>query len=186
MTSHHHRILTGCACTGVTAPNGRRNFLLAALGGGAALMGLMPRLVSAGQTDALLLSCMDYRVVDDITRYMDGRGMTDKYDHIILAGASLGAVTGKFPAWNQTFWEHLAVAIKLHRIHKVFVMDHRDCGAYRVVFNYDYAQDRAAERKIHAETLHSLRAAIRQRHAAIREVELLLMGLDGKVETVEI
>jgi hypothetical protein len=187
MTGHHHHSLTGCACTGVAAPHGRRNFLrLAGLGAGVALMGLAPRVVAAGQTDALLLSCMDYRLVDDITRYMDGRGMANKYDHIILAGASLGAVTSKFPAWNQTFWEHLDVAIKLHHIHKVFVMDHRDCGAYRVVFNYDYAQDRSAERKIHAETLHALRAAIQQRHEEIKEVELLLMGLDGKVEQVEI
>jgi carbonic anhydrase len=187
MPFHDHRTMAACACTGVAASPGRRNFLrLAALGAGAALMGLSPRPAAAGQTDALLLSCMDYRLVDDITRYMDGRGMADKYDHIILAGASLGAVTSKFPAWNQTFWEHLDVAIKLHHIHKVFVMDHRDCGAYRVVFNYDYAQDRAAERKIHAETLHALRAAIQQRHEAIKEIELLLMGVDGKVETVEI
>jgi hypothetical protein len=187
MPFHDHRTMAACTCTGVAVPSGRRNFMrLAALGAGAALMGLAPRLASAGQTDALLLSCMDYRLVDDITRYMDGRGMANKYDHIILAGASLGAVTSKFPAWNQTFWEHLDVAIKLHHIHKVFVMDHRDCGAYRVVFNYDYAQDRSAERKIHAETLHALRAAIQQRHEGIKEVELLLMGLDGKVETVEI
>src|SRR5919108_5706736 len=118
MAHNHHRTMTGCACTGVAAPQGRRGFMrLAALGGGAALMGLAPRLAAAGQTDALLLSCMDYRLVDDITRYMDGRGMANKYDHIILAGASLGAVTSKFPAWNQTFWEHLDVAIQLHHIH---------------------------------------------------------------------
>jgi hypothetical protein len=91
--------MTGCVCTGITAPHGRRNFLrLAALGAGAAVMSLAPRPASAGQTDALLLSCMDYRLVDDITRYMDSRGMANKYDHIILAGASLGAVTGKYPA----------------------------------------------------------------------------------------
>ena len=36
---------------------------------------------------------------------------------IVLAGAALGAVTPKFPAWNQTFWEHLGVAIDLHGIH---------------------------------------------------------------------
>ena len=150
MTSHHHRSQAGCACTGVAAPHGRRNVLrLAALGTGAALMGVAPRLAAAGQTDALLLSCMDYRLVDDITRYMDGRGMANKYDHIILAGASLGAVTGKYPAWNQTFWEHLEVAIKLHHIHKVFVMDHRDCGAYTALLGSDLAKDPSAETKQH-------------------------------------
>lgn len=178
----------GCCCAAPFLHSGRRDFLrLAGIGAAAALAGLPPlRSARAGQTDALLLSCMDYRLMDDVGHYMDGIGMTNKYDHIILAGASLGATTGKFPAWNQTFWEHLGVAIQLHHIHKVFVIDHRDCGAYKVVYSYDYGQDRAAETKIHSETLHLLGATIKQRHPEIKEVELLLMGLDGKVEHLEV
>jgi len=188
MSTHLHSAAGRCGCLPAPSPRARRDVLrLAGLGAGAALAGLAgARTAFAGQTDALLLSCMDYRLMDDITRYMDGVGMTNKYDHIILAGASLGATTSKFPAWNETFWGHLDVAIKLHHIHKVFVMDHRDCGAYKVVLNYDYGQDRAAETKIHFETLHALRSAILDRHGeAIKEVELLLMGLDGKVESAE-
>ena len=92
----------------------RRNFLkLAALGGSVSLLGsFVPSTAqAAGGTDALLLSCMDYRLVDETERYMSGRGLRDKYDHVILAGAALGAITDKFPAWNQTFWQHLDVAI---------------------------------------------------------------------------
>lgn len=177
-----------CNCVPAVMAGSRREFLrLAGLGAGAALAGLAAvRTAFGGQTDALLLSCMDYRLMDDVTRYMDGIGMTNRYDHIILAGASLGATTSKFPAWNETFWEHLEVAIKLHHIHKVFVMDHRDCGAYKVVLNYDYGQDRSAETKIHFETLQALRSAILERHGEeIKDVELLLMDLDGKVESAE-
>jgi carbonic anhydrase len=39
----------------------------------------------------------------------------------------------KFPAWATTFWDHVQVAIDLHHIHKVVIMDHRDCGAYKVI-----------------------------------------------------
>ena len=38
--------------------------------------------------------------MDEIEKYMSGRGMQNNYDHIVLASASLGAVTDKYPAWN--------------------------------------------------------------------------------------
>src|SRR5262249_32088332 len=71
----------------------RRQFSrILAAGGAAAGMGLLfpsasPRAAAEGATEALLLSCMDYRLTDQTTRYMSGRGLRDKYDHVILAGA---------------------------------------------------------------------------------------------------
>lgn len=169
------------------APQSRRSFLqTAVLGGGAAMFAsMLPAGVAgaAGRTDALLLSCMDLRLMDDIERYMSGRGMRDKYDHIVLAGASLGAVTEKYPAWNKTFWEHLDIAIKLHQISNVIVMDHRDCGAYKVILGEDFAKDPAKETEIHAKTQHALSAAIKKQYPNL-VVETLLMGLDGKVQTI--
>jgi carbonic anhydrase len=165
---------------------GRRGFVQrAALGLGVIL--LTPALLAskahaAGKVDALLLSCMDFRLMDDVERYMTRRGLRNKYDHIVLAGASLGAVTDKFPAWNKTFWEHLGVAIELHKVHKVIVMDHRDCGAYRVILGSDFGKDAAAETRVHRETLNKLEAAVTQQHPKL-EVELLLMSLDGRVES---
>lgn len=164
----------------------RRSFLqLATLGAGVSLLAsfLPSRAFAGGHTDALLLSCMDFRLMDDVERYMSGRGMTDKYDHIVLAGAALGATTKKFPAWNKTFWQHLDIAIKLHDIHKVIVMDHRDCGAYKVVLGEDFAQDPAKETAVHTKQLIALRKAILKQHPKL-EVELLLMALDGSVETI--
>jgi len=64
---------------------------------------------------------MDFRLVYHTARYMKTRGLTGKYDNIILAGAALGALTEKFPAWNQTFWDHVSAAIDLHKIQKEMV-----------------------------------------------------------------
>ena len=175
--------LTGSGTTRL----GRRMFLrLGVLGGGASLFALaLPSGVAwaAGTTDALLLSCMDFRLIDETERYMSRRGLRDKYDHVILAGASLGALTDKYPAWNKTFWEHLDVAIQLHQIHKVIVMDHRDCGAYKVVLGEDFSKDRANETAIHTEKLTELRKQVNAKYPTL-EVELLIMNLDGKVETI--
>ena len=168
-----------------TTGRSRRSFLkLAALGGSVSLLAsfVPAQAFAAGGTDALLLSCMDYRLVNETESYMTGRGLRDKYDHVILAGAALGAITDKFPAWNKTFWEHLDVAIKLHNVHTVMVMDHRDCGAYKVILGEDFGQTPARETAAHTVQLQSLRHMIVSKYPQM--VELLLMALDGSVEKV--
>jgi len=150
---------------------------------GATLLFPSAGLRAADEAEALLLSCMDYRLTDQTTRYMDKRGLKNKYDHIILAGAALGALTEKFPAWNQTFWDHVDVAGDLHKIRKVIVLDHRDCGAYKVLLGEDFAKDPAKETAIHATQLKRLRTMIKEKYPALG-VELLLMALDGKVQTI--
>lgn len=133
--------------------------------------------------EALLLSCMDYRLVDDTERYMSARGLREQYDHVVLAGAALGAVTEQKPAWNETFREHLDVAVQLHSIRRVIVMDHRDCGAFRVFLGEDVARDRRLETEAHANALRALASRIREQAPGLG-VELLLMDLDGSVETI--
>ena len=185
-----------------TGLNRRRFIQLATLGGGAVLLGLATpwRLARAEAqsghdaaksdaapavhgTEALLLSCMDYRLIDDLVKYMDGRGLTDQYDHVILAGASLGALTSDFKDWNTTFWEHLKISIDLHHINRVIVIDHRDCGAYKVILKADFAKDPMLEENVHAKYLRDLQQAIRKKYPKL-EVETLLMSLDGTVQTI--
>ncbi|AXE29980.1 hypothetical protein DK842_08790 [Chromobacterium phragmitis] len=166
---------------------GRRGFLkLAALGGGAVLLGSFAPRVSwaAGGTDALLLSCMDYRLVHAFGEFMDGQGLRGKYDHIVLAGASLTAITDKFPDWNATFWQHLGVAIDLHHIKRVVLLDHRDCGAYKVAFGEDFAKDPAKESKIHSRALTAMKWQIAAKYPHLT-VDTYLMGLDGKADLIE-
>ena len=77
---------------------GRRRFLeLGALGGAATLLagcaGMSPASDNepVNKAEALVLSCMDYRLVNATTRYMAGRGLADKYYQVMLAGASIAA-----------------------------------------------------------------------------------------------
>lgn len=138
---------------------------------------------AAGGTDALLLNCIDYRLTAATTRYMAKRGMAGKYDQLVLAGAALGAKNDKFPTWGTTFWDHVQVAKELHHIRQIIVIDHRDCGAYKAILGEDLAGDRKKEFDVHAAQMRSLRADIAKRQPDLA-VQLFLMGLDGKVETV--
>lgn len=163
-----------------------RRRLLAGLGiAGAALSGgIVPRAAwAAGGTDALLLNCIDYRLTAATTNYMTKHKMAGKYDQVVLAGAALGAKNDKFPAWGTTFWDHVQVAKDLHHIHEIIVIDHRDCGAYKVILGEDLAGDRKKEFEMHAKVMRALRDEIAKRHSDLA-VQLFLMDLDGKVEKV--
>jgi hypothetical protein len=146
----------------------------------AARLGSTVAAAQAHAADALLLNCIDYRLINYVNRYMRLRGMTDDYDQVVLAGASLAAVYPGVPDWNHTFWDQLQVSSDLHNIAKVIVLDHRDCGAFKTYLGRDYGQEPDAETQVHAVYLDTLRQQINGRYPEL-DVELLLMSLDGSV-----
>ena len=182
--SHGHG---DCNALGESFTVGRRQFLkLASLGAGVALFGsFIPSSAKAsGAAEAVVLTCMDYRLVDETVKYLDSlEHMQGEYDHIVLAGASLSVVTDKFPHWAQTFWDHVKIAIDLHHVKEVIVLDHRDCGAYKLVYGKDLAKEVAEETAIHSENLKKIRKALNEKYPTVK-VLLGLMALDGKVEVV--
>ena len=174
-----------CCTHGAPTGGSRRRFLQTiALGGGAALLSTLPPAgARAGQAAVLLLTCMDYRLTNEVVAYMDGLGLRDNYDHVVLAGASLGALTVRYPEWGKTFRDHVGIAKALHHIQKIIVIDHRDCGAYRVFLGDEAVKDAAAETASHTTYLHKLRASLKTDHPDLA-VDLGIMSLDGKVEAV--
>jgi carbonic anhydrase len=85
--------------------------------------------------EVLLVTCIDFRFFDKVAEHIENAGLSGKFDHVILAGAELGAVVD-FPPdpklhWQQFFLEHLALSKDLHKIKRVLVLGHRDCGAYK-------------------------------------------------------
>ena len=172
---------------------GRRRFLtLGVLGAGASLLA-SPLSVSAADEDrctpdkpkaeVLLLSCIDYRLTEKTTRYMAERKLDGNYDHVILAGASVGVLQTKHKAWGDTFRDHVKVAVALHCINRVMVLDHRDCGAYGEFVERGLAQNPPRETQVHTKQLKELRNKMKKWYPKL-QVELLLMDLEGKVETI--
>ena len=135
---------------------------------------------AGGHCEALLLTCMDFRLANEVSSYMDARGLRDKYDHIAMAGASLGALNDRFPHWNEAFMTHIELAIQLHEAHRVIVLDHRDCGAYKMILGEAAVKDPETELRSHVRQLYALRSAILTKHP-LMEVEIGLMALDGTV-----
>jgi carbonic anhydrase len=156
---------------------------LLGLGAGALSVGLMTCEADGATVTALGITCIDYRLVDDAVKFFASLKLTNDYDEVALAGASLAAVSAKFPSSNAAFWDHVAIAKQLHAIKKVIVVDHRDCGAYKVAFGKDYKGEGAAELAQHKNVMTEVKARLRKLHPDLAS-EFYLMSLDGKTERV--
>ena len=143
----------------------------------------------SGHAEALLLSCMDYRLIEHVGQFVQhDLGLTDEYDYVVLAGASLGVNNTKYPEWGATFWNHVGLAIQLHSIKEVIIIDHRNCGAYRLLLGKDFPVEendaqKAEEALAHKEQLDNLAKAVHTKYPDLG-VKTYLMSLDGHVDAV--
>ncbi len=160
-----------------------RRGLFSLASGGIALTLLPAGAYASGDVEALGVSCIDYRLVDDGVKFFDGLGLTNRYDQLALAGASLAAVSHTFPSSNAAFWDHVGIAKKLHNIKQVIVIDHRDCGAYKVAFGKKYAAEKDAETAQHQGVMTKLQTMLKKRHPDLGS-SFYLMALDGTAEKV--
>jgi hypothetical protein len=85
---------------------------------------------------------MDQRLLDNTVTFMNEFNLQNRYDHLIFAGAAMGARQLSSPLgqtnpppvpWKAVFFDHLVAAIDLlHRpIKDIFLVEHLDCGAYK-------------------------------------------------------
>jgi len=165
----------------------RRAFLSAAVAAAATLgLGALTTpdaQAGTGHYDAMLLSCIDPRFPKLTLDHMNRRAMTGRYSQFNIAGAAIAAVAPRFSGWHQTFWDNLDASIQLHHIPAVLALNHRDCGAAKIAFGDAAVAHRDAETATHRRVLLTFRDEVGRRQPRLR-VELGLMDLDGRVETV--
>jgi len=159
----------------------RRQFLV--MGGTVGLAAALPGAAwgATGHYEAMVLNCIDPRFPNLIRDYTNQRGLTGKYSHFVIAGASIGVVAPKFKDWQKAFWDNLAASMQLHNIPKVIAINHRDCGAARLAYGEAKVANAAAETTTHRAALAEFRKQVARRHPKL-QVETGLMALDGSVE----
>ena len=83
--------------------------------------------------EAMVLSCMDPRFQPKVFNYLKKKKLTWKYSSFTIAGAAIGVTSKNFKKWQSTFLDNLSASIKLHKIDKLIVINHEDCGAAKIV-----------------------------------------------------
>lgn len=168
---------SACACC-TPAPLGRRAMF--GLAAGLIAAPFAARASDGTAYDSMLLSCIDPRLVDPVHTWMAGRGLKGKYSQINIAGASIGVVAEPFAGWRPAFWDNLATSIKLHKIHRLIAVNHRECGAAAIAFGADAIKERDAETALHRKIAGEFRTAVAAKHPTLT-VEVGLMALDGTI-----
>ena len=118
---------------------------------------------------AMILSCIDPRFQTIVYDYLKKRKLSGKYSSFTIAGASLGVTATKFKKWHKTFWDNIDTSIKLHNIKKLIVINHRDCGAAKIINGKNFFSN-DIETKIHKDSFKKIKKLFK------KNIQILLLN----------
>jgi len=135
--------------------------------------------LTAHTAKAIVITCMDFRLIDDAVLFFNSLGLNNNYDNFILAGASLGYNQTVYSAWSETLDKHIELAEQLHDITQVIVLDHIQCGAYKIFYNLP-SITRADEIALHRQNFIIFKQTINRKYPHLN-VSSYIMDLDGSI-----
>jgi carbonic anhydrase len=130
---------------------------------------------------AMVLSCMDPRFQPKIFNYLKKRKLNGEYSSFTIAGSAVGVTHIRFKMWHKTFFENLAVSIKIHRISKLIVINHEDCRAARVA----EGKEDIDEVKIHKISFEKLKKKLNKKFPKLK-LEFHIMKLNSKLVKLQL
>ena len=115
----------------------------------------------------MVLSCIDPRFQSKVFNYLKRRKLGGKYSSFTIAGAAVGVTHNSFKRWQKTFIENLSTSIRLHKINKLIVINHKDCGAAKIV-NKRKKFSSSIEDKIHKESFKDIKKTLKKKHPNLK------------------
>ena len=129
---------------------------------------------------AMVLSCIDPRFQSKVFNYLKKRKLGGKYSSFTIAGAAVGVTNKNFKKWHKTFIENLSTSIQLHKINRLIVINHKDCGAAKLV-NGKNQFNEVNENKIHEESFKILKKILNKKFPKLY-LEFYLMDLKNSMK----
>ena len=128
----------------------------------------------------MVLSCIDPRFQSIVYSYLKKKKLNGKYSSFTIAGAAIGVTANKFKKWHKTFWDNIETSIKLHKIKKLIVINHRDCGAAKII-SRKKEFSKMNETKIHVNSFKKIKKKFKSKYPKLK-IELKLISLNKKIE----
>ena len=129
---------------------------------------------------AMVLSCMDPRFQPKIYNYLKKRKLSGQYSAFTIAGAAVGVTHSKFKKWHRVFFDNLLASIQLHKIDKLIVINHQDCGAAKIA-NSKKEFNNKIETDIHKVSFMKLKSNLRKKFPKLK-VEFNVMALNNSIK----
>ena len=143
-------------------------------------------LMNKNTAEACALACIDFRLVDKTVNQLE-QGSSAPFDYTAMPGASLFVIHPGNPDWKTTYLQTLQTSRNLHSIKGVVVVNHENCGAYRLIYPYLIGPDGKIplpiQKKLAIENMKETKALIRQIHPDIY-FRGYFIYLDGTLELV--
>ena len=129
---------------------------------------------------AMVLSCIDPRFQSKVFNYLKKRKLGGKYSSFTIAGSAVGVTNKNFKKWHKTFIENLSTSVQLHKINRLIVINHKDCGAAKLV-NGKNQFNEVNENKIHEESFKILKKILNKKFPKLY-LEFYLMDLKNSMK----
>ena len=129
---------------------------------------------------AMVLSCMDPRFQPKIFNYLKKRKLSGQYSAFTIAGAAVGVTHSKFKKWHRVFFENLSASIQLHKIDKLIVINHQDCGAAKIAYSKKEFNNKV-ETDIHKVSFKKLKSSLRKKFPKLK-IEFNVMALNNSIK----
>lgn len=141
----------------------------------------------------LVISCMDLRLTDNLVDFLNFDNLQNRYDHFILAGASLLSTKERqnlfiedvyqmYAHWDLTLQNHIELAKNLHKIEDVYIIEHQDCGAYSAMLDNHKVDLSTLEKEIKCHLLFSRELADRIAATYKLNAHVFFINLRGDVK----
>ena len=128
----------------------------------------------------MVLSCIDPRFQPVVYNYLKRKKLIGKYSAFTIAGSAIGVTAPKFKKLRKTFWDNLETSIKLHKIKKLIVLNHRDCGVAKII-NGKKILNENNELNIHKISFIKIKKKVKNKYPNL-DIETNLISLNKKVE----
>ena len=129
---------------------------------------------------AMVLSCIDPRFQPIVYNYLKKKKLSGRYSSFTIAGAAVGVTAKKFKKWHKVFWDNMDTSIKLHKIKRLIVINHRDCGAAKII-NGNKVFSKINETKIHKNSFIKIKKKFKKKYPKLK-IELKIISLNKKIE----
>ena len=130
---------------------------------------------------AMVLSCIDPRFQSIVYNYLKIKKLNGKYSSFTIAGSAIGVTANKFKRWHKVFWDNFETSVKLHNIKKLIVINHRDCGAAKII-NRKKDFTNLNETNVHKNSFQKIKKIFRKKYPKL-SIELKIISLNSNVET---
>ena len=117
--------------------------------------------------EAMVLSCIDPRFQTKVYEYLKNKKLLGKYSSFTIAGAGIGVTHKRFRRWHSTFWDNLDTSIKLHKIKKLIVINHKDCGAAKIA-NKQKKFNASIEDRMHKVSFKNIKIKLKKKYPNLK------------------